>query len=202
MRSAESERIFKECGSCVSDGLGDVARHERAVASPTWTAADIGYALVVGAVMTVTSAIGWLSVHTDPTWIANAALMVIGPDVKQLGYKGIQRALGTVLGVIVGFGLVDVVPVSGPVCVITTGVVSFLVIATMDVNYVFLTFFWTLFMSLGWGELGGEHHRAAGIERIVAESLGIVIAIAAVFALHRLLTTQEQKRRASLEVLP
>ena len=114
--------------------------------------------------MLATAWIGWRSPSTDPTWVANAALMVIGPSAKQMGYKRVQRALGTILGVFVGIWLVQVVH-GGAVLVIATFAVSFFLIATMNINYIFLTFFWTLYMSLEWAYKGIDVP-SAGTEKL------------------------------------
>ena len=74
----------------------------------------------------------------------------------------------------------------------TTFLVSFLIVATMDVNYVLLAFSWTVFMSLEWSLKGLEHVRTASLDRVAAEFLGIGIAVAAVF----LWSALENRRKA------
>ena len=155
---------------------------ESLAANANWKFETFGYATVVALVMVVTSIIGWKSVATDPSWVANAALMVIGADPQRLGFMGVQRALGTVLGIVAGFWLIQIL--SGPaVLIAATFAVSFLIVATMNVNYIMLAFFWTVFMSLEWSLKGQEHVATASMERIQAELLGIAIAVAAVYLL-------------------
>lgn len=161
-------------------------------ANPDWKFETFGYATVVALVVGITTFIGWSSIATDPSWVANAALMIIGPDPRQLGYKGVQRALGTVLGILVGFWLVQIIPGEFGL-VVAVFVVSFLVVSTMDVNYILLAFFWTLYMSLDWSLKGQEHVSVASLERVEAELLGIAIAVAAVF----LLSALKHRRRGA-----
>jgi hypothetical protein len=160
-------------------------------ANPDWKFATFGYAATVAIVMSVTAAIGWKSEVTDPSWVANAALMVIGANPKVLGIMAVQRAFGTILGILVGFWLVQVIPGFG-LLIFATFLVSFLIVATMDVNYVLLAFSWTVFMSLEWSLKGLEHVRTASLDRVAAEFLGIGIAVAAVF----LWSALENRRKA------
>ena len=180
-----------------SSSPGQSSEVTAAEARPPYASAA-PYALTVAIVVVVTVYIGWRVPSTDPTWVANAALMVIGPSARQLGYKGVQRAAGTILGVGAGIWLVQLVP-GGVALVATTFVVAFMCIALMNVNYVFLTFFWTLYMTLEWG-----YHdvsvATAGLDRILAEGSGIVIAVVAVYileAIRRRWSARRARRSAS-----
>lgn len=134
----------------------------------------LGYSLAVAVTMALAVLIGWLTLISDPSLVANGAFFIIGPASRQTWIKGIERIIATVLGVIVGFWIFQGIE-STAALVLLVAVASYFCLGMMNVNYGAFVFFFVIYMSLGWGLLpAAEAYFRAG-ERIQAELIAVVL---------------------------
>ena len=170
----------KDVDGAAEDALGEVSA---ATEEPPLSFV-LGYALTVGLVLALGLALGdaWL---TDPTMILNASLMVLMPSPAKTWSVGIDRMLGAVLAVFIGFSLGQLA--GGPILEVAIWLVSsFFVIAMLRVNAGAVIFFFLLPYAEGWGELGGEQGPQLANERLLAEPIGILLAGVGILILHGL----------------
>ena len=148
------------------------------------------YSLAVGVAMAVGLAMGdaWLS--TDPTLIVNATLMIIFPSLSRTWVLAVDRIIGAMLGIIVEFylGLYIQHELLEPVIWL---VMSFFVLAMLNVNAGAVTFFFLVIFAASWGAQGYEVGNAIANERIFAEFMGVAIALIAVTVKNRLGTSAD-----------
>ena len=112
---------------------------------------------------------------TDPTMIANAAFMVIGFSAGTTWKAGLERALAVVLAIVVGFyGAIWLD--SESLGIILAVVMSFFVLAFIEVNNGLVMFSFIIIMSYGWGLEDFEVGNTMANDRIVAELTGVVLA--------------------------
>ena len=168
-------------------GLGRVRGQTSVVASqatnpPPSIRFATGYALTVAFVMAVAIFIGWQTIETDPTLVANGAFFVIGPSSRQTWVKGLERIIATFAGIAVGFWLFSGAE-SEIAVVLLAAIASALCLGMANVNYGAFVFFFVTFMSLGWGLLGLDRGYFAASERFRAELVAVVLAGVAVAAL-------------------
>jgi hypothetical protein len=76
-------------------------------------------------------------------------------------------------------------------------VVCFLIVSTMDVNYILLAFLWIVCTSLEWSLKGLDHVKSTSLEPIQAELLGIGNAVAAVFLLAAIMRRRRSKKQTT-----
>jgi hypothetical protein len=137
------------------------------------------YATTVAIVMTIGLILGDLWLKSDPTLILQASLMIILPSVLGTWTVAVDRMLGLIAGIVVGFYLGQLA--GGQTMEIIVWIcASFMVITLMNVNAGAMIFFFILPYSLVWGVLDGETGHAIANERIVAELIGVVLAGTAV----------------------
>lgn len=146
------------------------------------------YSLAVGITMAIGLAMGDAWLKNDPTLIVNATLMIIFPSVSQTWTLAIDRIIGAVLGIIVGFyfGLYIQHELLEPVLWV---VMSFFILAMLNVNPGAVTFFFLVIFAASWGAQGYEVGNAIANERIFAEFVGVALALIAVTVRDRLGTT-------------
>lgn len=143
------------------------------------------YSLLVAVVMVVGLIIGhkYLS---DPTMISNAAFMIIVQTGSVFIWKaGLERVIGAILGIVLGFylGLLVHDPTVG---LIITGILYCLLMVLLVVNNGMVTFFFLLSISYGWALKGYETGNALANERLLAEFGGVVLAGIAISILYLL----------------
>jgi len=133
------------------------------------------YAATVAIVMTIGVALGDLWLKSDPTLILQASLMIILPSVAATWIVAVDRMIGLIAGVVIGFYLGQF---AGGLTleIIVWIVASFLLVTLMYVNAAPMVFFFVLPFSVVWGALEGEAGHAIANERIIAELVGVVIA--------------------------
>jgi uncharacterized membrane protein YccC len=111
--------------------------------------------------------------------------MVLMPSPAKTWSVGIDRMLGAVLAVFIGFSLGQLA--GGPILEVAIWLVSsFFVIAMLRVNAGAVIFFFLLPYAEGWGELGGEQGPQLANERLLAEPIGILLAGVGISILHGL----------------
>jgi hypothetical protein len=138
------------------------------------------YAATVAIVMTIGVALGDLWLKSDPTLILQASLMIILPSVAATWIVAVDRMIGLIAGVVIGFYLGQFAGGGLTLEIIVWLVASFLLVTLMYVNAAPKVFFFVLTFSLVWGTLEGEAGHAMANERIIAELVGVVLAGVAV----------------------
>ena len=144
----------------------------------------VGYSLTVAVVMATAILLGLQWLEVDPTWVGNGAFFVLGPSTNQTWIKGLERAAATIGGLALGFLLVQFVDSTLGLVVLGT-LVTFTCAATMNVNYSLFVGSFTAFMAFGWALKGFDTSYFNTVERLFAESLAIILALAATWALGR-----------------
>ena len=152
----------------------------------------LGYAFTLALVMAICLYIGSILIESDYTWVANAAFMVIGPNSRQTWISGLERAVGAVLGIIVGFYLFQYV--QGEIMIFILGVVlSYLSLSLMNVSPAAFIFFFLIYMSHGWVSQGLERANIIANERILAELIGVLVACMAISVLQWWATRKKER---------
>lgn len=153
------------------------------------------YSATVGLVMSLSLALGDAWLKTDPTLIMNAALMVLMPSARKTWTVAVDRVIGALSGVIVGFYLGQFA--HGPILEVVLWIVaSFFVVALLNVNAGAVIFFFVLTFAESWGALGGETGHTMANERVVAEIVGALVAGVAVSVKHVLESRVPRTRRS------
>jgi len=154
---------------------------EQAAPVPEWWI--LSYSTIVAVVMLVGLIVGHKYL-TDPTMIANAAFMIIVFTGSVIIWKaGLERMIGAILGIVVGFYLGVLFP--SPTLGIVVMVVFYcLLMVTVVVNNGLVIFFFLLTISFGWGLMDYEAGNALANERIIAELAGVILAGTAIFILN------------------
>ncbi len=109
-----------------------------------------------------------------PLWAAMAVVVVVQPVRDKSVAKGIQRVVGTLLGVLLGAAIVWLVPDS-PLFLLVFAVVSFLYGATTGLNYTINVGWMTTTLVLVL-HLTGKNPFAAGVARLLETAIGVGIA--------------------------
>lgn len=144
------------------------------------------YAATVAIVMTIGVALGHLWLKTDPTLILQASLMIMMPSATGTWVVAVDRMIGLVLGVVIGFYLGQMF--GGLTLEIIVWIVaSFLLVSTMNVNAAPMVFFFVLPFSVVWGTMEPDAGHFAANERLIAELIGVVLAGIAVSSRETLL---------------
>jgi len=143
----------------------------------------LSYSIIVSVVMLV----GLIAGHkylTDPTMIANAAFMIIVFTGNALIWKaGLERMIGAILGIVIGFYLGVLFP-SATLGIVIMVVFYFLLLVNVVVNNGLVILFFLLTISFGWGLMDYEAGNALANERILAEFAGVILAGTAIFILN------------------
>ena len=111
-------------------------------------------------------------------------VLIMPPIMDTTLVRGIYRAVGTVLGVIVGFLLVWLFADNPIILLIVEMIALFLYVYTgKGYVYAVLVFFSSVFIIIQLGLKGLEMANFGGNERIIATVAGIVIAFVTIFIL-------------------
>lgn len=114
-------------------------------------------------------------------WVPVTVLFVLRPDYLSTYSRGVGRALGTMLGVVIAATIVTVGHPSDPVVLVLVTVLAFLAYAFFAANYALFSVMLTTLVAL-LVEFAGGSEIGAVEERIVDTAIGGVIALGA-FAL-------------------
>ena len=133
------------------------------------------HSTTVGLVMVLGLALGYSWLKTDPTMIINASIMVMFPCRKQTVTMAVDRMFGALLGVLLGFYL-GVYVQSELLEPILWIIMSYGVVALMNVNAAAPVFFFTTITAAGWGLLDYDVGNTIANERIFAEFVGVALA--------------------------
>lgn len=129
--------------------------------------------------------VGYTLFPDHPAWMILTFVLVVRPPASQAITIGLGRALGTVLGVLLGMGVAQLAAGNTPAQIVAFVVFGFCMVATQKVNYAVFNLFTTSFMLISF-ELLQEGVVASGWQRLFATLLGIVLAFALI-AIARLL---------------
>ena len=136
-----------------------------------------GYSLVRAGAITLGGYIGQQYLEINQFWIAMTVVLIMPPIMDTTLVRGIYRAVGTVLGVIVGFLLVWLFADNPIILLIVEMIALFLYVYTgKGYVYAVLVFFSSVFIVIQLGLTGVEMANFGGNERIIATVVGIVIA--------------------------
>lgn len=162
-------------------GTDDVFPEAAAAGSPRFGAllrSPLGQLAVLrGVGLAVAVALGswWFPAH--PAWIAITSVVVMRPPTSQAIVVGLQRSLGTGVGVLVAVVLSEAVGDSRTGLVILFLVAAFLMMAVRDVNYALFAMLVTAVVVYGQRILGGDAAES-GRARLLETLLGVAIAFA------------------------
>jgi len=142
------------------------------------------YSLVRAGAITIGGYIGQQYLEINQFWIAMTVVLIMPPIMDTTLVRGIYRAVGTVLGVIVGFLLVWLFADNPIILLIVEMIALFLYVYTgKGYVYAVLVFFSSVFIIIQLGLKGLEMANFGGNERIIATVAGIVIAFVTIFIL-------------------
>ena len=137
------------------------------------------FALVRTIGVTAAGYVGQQIAQFNQYWVALTAVLIMPPALKMHWQRGLHRAVGTVLGLLAGFGLVLI---SGDNEWLVLGfqlIAAFLLIYTAKKKpYGMFVFFLSIFIVTQIGMKGTETAQAGTSERLMATLIGIVIAFA------------------------
>lgn len=120
--------------------------------------------------------LGWQLALAHPFWIAMTLLIVVVPDRQQAARTSWQRAIGTVIGVVIG-AVVLAFPLPPVTLLLLWLLVTLLMLAVQGVNYVLYASILTLNLILFYKLLEADV-LFNGMERLVTTLLGIAFALA------------------------
>jgi hypothetical protein len=148
------------------------------------TATLFGYSLIRAGAITLGGFIGQQYLQINQLWIALTVVLIMPPIMETSWVRGIYRALGTVLGVLVGYLLVWLFADNTTVLLIIEMIALFGYVYTGK-GYVYwvLVFFSSLFIVIQLGLQGVEMANFGGNERVIATVAGIVIAFVTILIL-------------------
>ena len=154
----------------------------------------IAYSVTLALVLALTTYLGWTVLKTDPTLIVGGAFFIIGFDAKKTWTTGIARVIGVVSGTFMGLIIARLL---GPGSVLDFIVIAacFLSFATIAIHPSAFMFFFLLLLSIGWQGLETEALNLTFWERLLGESSGVIIAMAAIGVLQRWQSRQSNERQ-------
>jgi len=139
----------------------------------------VEYSTAVAVAMTIGLVLGDAWLETDPTLIVNATLMIIFPSLSQTWILAINRIIGAMLGIVVGFYFGLYIQHEWLEVVLWI-VMSFFALAMLTVNAGVVTFCFLVIFAASWGAQGYEAANTIANERVFAEFVGVAIALIAV----------------------
>jgi len=148
------------------------------------TSTLFAYSLIRAGAITLGGFIGQQYLVINELWIAMTVNLIMPPALKTTWLRGFYRALGTVLGALLGFLLVWLVGDNTTVLLIIEFIAVFLfVFFAKGYVYAVLVFFSSIFVVTQLGLEGLEMANFGGGERIIATVVGIIIAFVTIFIL-------------------
>lgn len=127
-----------------------------------------------------------------PMWIAVTVIVVVQPSSAQSASIGVQRTLGTALGVGVAIVVAQVLPQGDTGVVIAFLVSGLLMVAFMGANYTLFAAFLTAMLVFG-QRLAQADAFEAGWERLLATAVGAIMAFGVIAGAAALSANTDQK---------
>lgn len=143
------------------------------------------YSLTVAIAMVLSIYLGTQWLDTDPTFIANSTFMIIGLNTKQTWKFGLERMLGALLGILIGFYM-GMVLQYGVLGFIFCMVMAFFTLSVLEVNTGLTVFFLLALIAYGCGIIEYDKGNHIANERLFAEFTGFLIAGLAITILNAL----------------
>lgn len=143
----------------------------------------VAYAITVSLVLAITTYWGWNVLKTDPTMMVGGAFFVIGFELKKTWVSGISRVLGMIGGVALGLLLAELLGPGIPLYIIMV-LACGLSFGAVGVHPGAWMFFFMIFAAAGWPNLDPAAFEQTVNERFFGETVGVVIAMAALVFLH------------------
>jgi hypothetical protein len=161
-------------------GADDVEAGTLATPLPTLgalLASPLGqFAVLRGIGLAVAVLVGFTLFPAHPAWMAISGLIVMRPPTHQALVVGLQRSLGTGVGVILAVALAGVMGENTPALVILFLASAFLMMAVREVNYALFAMFVTAVVVYSQRILGADAAES-GSDRLVETILGVAIAL-------------------------
>lgn len=165
-----------------AEGTGDDDAEQGTSTPPPATLGDLlrspigPFAVLRGIGLGVGVYLGFTWFPEHPAWLAISALIVMRPPTHQAVVVGLQRSLGTGIGVIIAVALAGVVGENQPALVALFLASAFLMMAVREVNYaLFAMFVTTLVVYLQ--RILGADAAESGSDRVAETILGVAIAM-------------------------
>ena len=133
------------------------------------------FALLRGIGLAVAVLLGFALFPAHPAWLAITCLIVMRPPTRQALVVGVQRSLGTGVGVIVAVAVAGLIGENTPGLVILFLASAFLMIAVREVNYALFAMLLTALIVYSQRILGAEAAES-GRDRLGETLLGVVVA--------------------------
>jgi len=165
-------------GAAEGTGADDV--EAEAVAEPptlrALLASPIGqFAILRGVGLAVAVFLGFTFFPGHPAWLAISSLLVMRPPTRNALVVGVQRSLGTGVGVIAAVALASVIGENTPALVLLFLASAFLMMAVREVNYALFAMFVTAVVVYSQRILGADAAES-GMDRLAETVVGVAIA--------------------------
>jgi hypothetical protein len=133
------------------------------------------FAILRGVGLAAAVFLGFTFFPAHPAWVAISALIVMRPPTRRALVVGLQRSLGTGVGVIAAVALAGIIGENTPGLVVLFLASAFLMMAVREVNYALFAMFVTAVVVYSQRILGAGAAESAG-DRLVETILGVLIA--------------------------
>jgi len=135
-----------------------------------------GYSLIRALGITLAGFIGYQYLQLNQLWIALTVNLIM-PPVDTAWKRGMHRAVGTVLGAIAGFILVQLAGDNTNLLLLFEAIAALLMLySAKGFGYSVFVFFLSIFIVTQLGLKGVDMAQFGGIERIIATLIGVTIA--------------------------
>ena len=176
----------------------DATTYRRAPADAEQENPPLGFVVRFAAIVSVSIMAGlaagmrWLT-H-DPTLVANATLNMISPSLKQTWMSGVERLVMGTVGIVSGFyfGWYFPDPWIGNA---VTAVSAFVALGVLYINMQLMVGILFFMLAYSWGIMRSDVAHDIGNEKLIAEFVGVAIAIGAIAVLASL----ERRRTPSTD---
>ena len=133
------------------------------------------FAILRGIGLAAAVFLGFTFFPGHPAWLAISSLLVMRPPTRNALVVGVQRSLGTGVGVIAAVALASVIGENTPALVILFLTSAFLMMAVREVNYALFAIFVTAVVVYSQRILGADAAES-GIDRLAETVVGVAIA--------------------------
>jgi hypothetical protein len=139
----------------------------------------VSYATIVSLSITAGLVAGMRWLTADPTLVANATLNMISPSLRQTWVAGVERIVMGGIGVIAGFyfGWFFSAPW---VAYLVSGIGAFLALGALYVNMQLIVGILFFMVAYTWGVMHSDLAHNIANEKLLAEIVGVAIAIVAI----------------------
>ena len=138
----------------------------------------IAFSVTVALVLGLTTYLGWTLLKSDPTLVTGGAFFIIGFDMRTTWVAGFARVIAILTGALLGLAIASLL---GPGLLLDAIAIAAagLSFAAMAIHPGAWMFFFMIFAAIGWHGLEGDRFELTVWERLSGESVGVLIAMAA-----------------------